>query len=295
MNITLEPGTYVVAVSGGVDSMVLLDLLRRQPGLKLVVAHLDHGIRHDSQLDRKLVQNLAQHHNVMFVYHEADLSPVASEATARKARYDFLHRVREASKAKAIITAHHQDDLLETAILNLLRGTGRKGLSSLRSTDVILRPLLPYTKQELIDYAQQNSLQWREDSTNQNTKYLRNYIRRRILPRFDETSRQRLLELVRNMHLVNDELDAHLISHLHLQPAVDRLNRKWFIMLPHSVASEVMASWLRRHGVRNFDRKTIERLVVAAKTFQPGQQANIMKGQTLFITRTDLTLNNPDR
>src|SRR5438132_889977 len=127
MDIALEPGTYIVAVSGGVDSMVLLDLLRTKPELKLIVAHYDHGMRPNSTADRQLVQAVSKHHGLTFIYDQGKLGN-ASEATARRARYDFLHQVREASQARAIITAHHQDDLLETAILNILRGTGRRGL-----------------------------------------------------------------------------------------------------------------------------------------------------------------------
>ena len=146
MKLELEPGVYVVAVSGGVDSMVLLDLLRRQKDLKLVVAHLDHGIRSDSDLDRQLVQQVASKHGLAFVYNTAQLGPGASEALARKARYNFLRRVQLATNATAIVTAHHQDDLIETAILNLLRGTGRKGLSSLGDDKHLRRPLLHVSK-----------------------------------------------------------------------------------------------------------------------------------------------------
>src|SRR4051794_19867846 len=119
-----KPGSYVVAVSGGVDSMALLHYLQTRPGIKLTVAHFDHGIRDDSPEDRKLAQEVAKSYKLPFVYHEGRLGGEASEATARAARYDFLNKVRRSSQAQAIITAHHQDDLLETAILNMLRGTG---------------------------------------------------------------------------------------------------------------------------------------------------------------------------
>src|SRR5689334_5856697 len=115
MDVSLSPGSYVVAVSGGVDSMTLLDLLRQQPHLKLVVAHFDHGIRPDSYVDRQLIQDVTKRHNVPFVFDTASLGSGASEATARQARYNFLRRVHNATGAKAIVTAHHQDDLLETA------------------------------------------------------------------------------------------------------------------------------------------------------------------------------------
>ncbi len=294
MDVKLEPGTYVVAVSGGVDSMVLLDLLKQNSEINLIVAHFDHGMRHDSEADRKLVQEIAKQHGLKFIYDQADLGE-ASEASARKARYEFLHKIRQASKAKALITAHHEDDLLETAILNLLRGTGRRGLTSLKSTDVIKRPLLHVPKNRLINYAKEHNLRWREDSTNQNLKYMRNYIRHKIVPKFSATDRQIMLGIIKSLRQTNEAIDHHLVNQLHIQPAVDRLDRHWFIMLPHNVAREVMLSWLRRHEIRDVTKKTLERLVTAAKTFAPGQQTDIDTKFIMKIKKTELALSPRDR
>lgn len=295
MDISIQPGTYVVAVSGGVDSMVLLDLLRQQPGVKLVVAHFDHGIRSDSAFDRELVQRTARSHGLPFVYHEAKLGPGASEDVARKARYEFLHSVRTASGAEAIITAHHHDDALETAIINLLRGTGRKGLSSLQSNHTIRRPLLHLEKQALREYARDQDLTWREDSTNEDTKYLRNYVRHRILTNFGVNERQKLKDIVQKASQTNEELDTQLMNYLHVQTKAGKLDRDTFLRLPHAVSKEVMAAWLRKHGVRDFDSKALERLVVAAKTLVPGKSADVLRGHSLKITAKYLALQTPDR
>lgn len=183
-----SPGSYVVAVSGGVDSMALLHLLRKNPGLDLVVAHFDHGIRDNSSEDRKFVQTFAKANGLKFVYEEGNLGAGASEARARDARYKFLHKTVEDTGSAAIVTAHHQDDVLETAIINLLRGSGRKGLTSLGNRPGIERPLLSVPKRDLVAYAKDQGLRWREDSTNQDLDYLRNYVRHRLLPRFDAPS-----------------------------------------------------------------------------------------------------------
>ncbi len=295
MNIDMPVGRYVVAVSGGIDSVALLDMLTQQTGHQLIVAHFDHGIREGSETDRKFVQDIAKKYGLQFVYNRAELGPKASEAVARKARYDFLHKVRESAGAQAVVTAHHQDDLLETAVLNLLRGTGRRGLSSLRSTDIVKRPLLHFPKQDLRDYIEAKGLTWREDETNTDTKYLRNYVRHIILPKLDQKEQQELLEHIRNARSLNQEIDSHLVTHLHLQPAISRLSRHDFIMLPHSVSCEVMAEWLRRHEVRNIDQKLMRRLVSIAKTSQPNRIADIDRRYILRITPKELALEPRDR
>ncbi len=302
MNVILpKPGVYVVAVSGGVDSMALLHLLHthnqkipKRPW-KLTVAHLDHGIREDSTDDRRLVQKVAKEYGLPFVYHRVELGTAASEAEARKARYDFLNKVRETVGASAIITAHHQDDVLETAIINLLRGSGRKGLTALASRLGLERPLLSVPKQLLVAHAKTRQLGWREDSTNLETAYLRNHIRHVVLTKFDTADREHLIRIITNLRAANHEIDATLNEQLEKNIVDDRLDRQWFIGLPHPVAREVMAAWLRQHSVRNFDSKMLERLVVAAKVGSPGNQFDVMKGVVLTVWVDNLALNGLER
>lgn len=304
MDIELKPGSYVVAVSGGVDSVALLHLLHTknlqattsgQPKSKLIVAHFDHGMRPDSAEDRKLVQTLAENYGLQFVYDEAKLGPQASEATARSARYKFLRSVQKASQSHAIITAHHQDDLIETAVLNILRGTGRKGLTALSSRSGMLRPLLHLPKQTLIDYAKTQGLVWREDSTNQDSKYLRNYIRQYLLPKVDEKSKQKLRDIIAQLQLQNIELDNLLANLLHQQSITGKIDRQWFNHLPHSVAKEIMALWLRTHGWTQVSRRSIENLVVAAKVARPGKIFPLSKSCSLKVGAKYLALTNTER
>ena len=295
MDIDLQPGRYVVAVSGGVDSVVLLHILKDQPGVKLTVAHYDHGIREDSAEDRRLVQALAWEYGLPFVYHMGQLGPHASEAQAREARYAFLHDARRASGAHAIITAHHQDDVLETIILNLLRGTGRRGLSSLKSTDIVKRPLLQVPKNELLRYANREGLRWREDSTNTDVKYLRNYVRKNILPRFANADREVLLGISKRAAEINGELAEQASNYLHLQPAAGVLDRQSFIMLPHAVAREIMAEWLLANSGAELSRRLLERLVVSAKTGRSNSKVDVDKGHWLELTREHLALKVRER
>lgn len=280
----------MVAVSGGVDSVVLLDLLAKKPKLELVVAHFDHGIREDSAEDRMLVQKLAGHYGLPVVYRSGKLGPDASEATARDARYKFLRQVMSEHGARAIITAHHQDDMLETAILNMLRGTGRKGLSSLVSTKELVRPLLQWTKGDILAYAREHNLAWYEDSTNADERYLRNYIRKHIMSRFTAPDREDLLRRVENAGKINAQIDHLLEEDLAKQPAGDELDRGWYLQLPFSVAKEMMAAWLRRNGIAHFDRALLEHLVIAAKTAAPGKLADVDARHRLSLGKQNIKL-----
>jgi tRNA(Ile)-lysidine synthase len=290
MKVELEPGRYVVAVSGGVDSVALLDLLRQLPGVKLTVAHFDHGIRSDSTLDRQLVQQLVQQYKLPFVYGEGHLGAGTSEAVAREARYNFLRQVQQAAGAQAIITAHHQDDLLETAILNMLRGTGRKGVTSLKDHYHLRRPMLHLSKQQIRDYANEQGLNWREDSTNSDMTILRNYVRGTIVPRLGQKGRAELLNHIGHMSVVNRAVDHDLMLYLHLQPSRQSLDRHSFTQLPYDLSLEVMAEWLRGIGITQFNRKQLEQLVARSKTLEPGKQVDIDAGHRLMIGRESLVL-----
>jgi len=296
MDIDVKPGKYVVAVSGGVDSMVLLDMLADRPGLQLIVAHFEHGIREDSDHDRQLVEQAAAHYKLPFVYERGKLGPSASEATARQARYAFLRRIKTKNRADAVITAHHQDDLLETAVINMLRGTGRKGLSSLQSGADIVRPLLHWSKQDMYDYAAQHPrITWHDDNTNQNDNYLRNYVRHHIMSNLGERGRAQLLEHIQRAVAANPVIDNVLERAIttHLSGGKDgRLDRHWFVMLPYDVSCEIMAAWLRMRGIREFDRRLIEQLVVAAKVLTPGKRKDINAAYLLEVGKYGVEINH---
>jgi tRNA(Ile)-lysidine synthase TilS/MesJ len=229
-----------------------------------------------------------------FVFHEGRLGSGASEAESRKARYRFLRQVQKAGGASAIITAHHLDDVLETAILNMLRGTGRRGLTALNSRHDVVRPLLNVNKKELIKYAQANNLTWREDATNQDLSYFRNYIRHRLLSKFSEEDNRKLVTIVTSLTATNQQLDRLLVNQLHQQGKAGKIDRVWFNHLPHKVALEVMATWLRVNKA-GFDSKVLERLVVAAKTGAAGKFFPVNLNLKLGVERKYLALVQGER
>ncbi len=223
-------GVYVVAVSGGIDSVVLLDVLAQRPGLKLVVAHFDHGIRDDSPQDVQFVASLAAQYDCEYYSERGELGSGADEASAREARYAFLKRVKDRARAQALVTAHHQDDIIETMIINLFRGTGWRGLCSLRSTEEIIRPLLAITKEDIKTYAQAHQLAWREDSTNQSDQYLRNRVRNYVMPHTDTTAWMALYtQQMTLLEQINDEVNRLMTD-----------SRYFMTMVPREVATELL-------------------------------------------------------
>lgn len=289
MQLRINPGKYVVAVSGGVDSVALLHMLVHKYSSakkdesagarerRFVVAHFNHGMREDALKDRQLVQWLAQDYQLPFVYTNGNLSSDASEATARAARYAFLKSVLCAAGGRAIITAHHADDSLETALLNMLRGTGRKGLSALHHNPQVIRPLLHVHKRELIAYATAHNLLWREDSTNRDATYARNHLRLNVIPKLEPHHVKIFHDHIDRAKQLNETIDAIIADFLHEQPAVHQLDRSAFASLPHKVAKEVLAEWLRSNNVRSFDKRAIERLTVAVKTARQNTQYDVSR------------------
>lgn len=267
----LESGTYVVAVSGGVDSVVLLDLLCKQPDLQLIVAHVDHGIRFDSAIDSQFVKMKASENSLLFETKSVSLGVDASEEQARDVRYAFLRELQSKHNARQIVTAHHSDDVIETIIINLIRGTGWRGLGSLRDTEDIARPLLEIAKKDIIKYAQDHNLQWIEDSTNLDLKYQRNHIRHKIATKLNGTQRQSFLDLYRSQLKLIQDIDKHTKS-------LTSSRRHDYIMWPSSVSLEVLRSQLQ------LTRPQARRVLMAIKTARPGTKLEITKEKTLIFT-----------
>lgn len=296
--IDVKPGKYIVAVSGGVDSVVLLDLLASQPGLDLVVAHFDHGIRPDSAADREFVERLAQGYGRPFEYAQGKLGAEASEETARQARYEFLGSIKKRHKADAILTAHHQDDVIETAIINLIRGTHRKGLSSLKSTARVIRPLLDYSRPDIEGYAKRRGLEWRDDPSNADTRYLRNYVRLAIVPQLagqDPAWRQRFLNKISRSAQINQEIDGaidHLAEKkLEIEEGRITIPRGWLIMLPNSVGQEVLAYAIERLGRPVvLSRQLIKSGLLFSKTARPGKHRPLSAEVELWVKPAEVVL-----
>jgi tRNA(Ile)-lysidine synthase len=283
VKIEVKPGKYIVAVSGGVDSVVLLELLTKKPDLELIVAHFNHGIRQESEQDEELVRHMAGQLGLLFEVSQGKLGRGVSEDAARQARYEFLYAVQKKYRADAIMTAHHQDDLIETALINLLRGTGRKGLVAIINNENVLRPLLSYSKLEILEYVKKRGLNWREDTTNNDETYLRNYVRKHLVADLDLAQRVKIVKNVEKVAKMDKNIDiliATLSQHI---TNSNKINRDDFANLPVNLGNELVVFWLRQNQVRGYDKKTVNRLNVALKTAKPATTCVVQGDLRLLI------------
>ena len=261
------------------DSIVLLNLLSKIESVELCVAHVDHGIRTNSAEDEKFVRKVAENYGLPFLSTKLNLGQNASEALARKERYAFLRKIQNSCNAKAIVTAHHQDDLIETILINLVRGTNRRGLSPLYNHYDIERPLLNYRKAEIYKFAKKNGLLWREDHTNFETKYLRNYLRLKVIPKLENNEREKLLNISRKSYEDNREIEDIINN---LLPNVDVVDRIFFKSLPHNVSVEAVAYLLRNLSVP-IEKNTLEKICLKMKTAKANTRIDISRGKQLII------------
>jgi len=183
-----------IAVSGGADSVALTQLLlevRERMGLVLSIVHFDHKLRGmESDVDARFVAKLAKKNGMELFRSSAKTAAFAKrnklsmEAAARELRYDFFHQLVKSKKLDRIATAHTLDDQAETVLLRLFRGAGTRGLSGIlpQTKEGVVRPLLHFHHQELVDHLRKLRQPWREDSSNADPKYTRNRVRRELLP-----------------------------------------------------------------------------------------------------------------
>ena len=285
--------TYILAVSGGVDSVVLLDWLKTKASKsQLVVAHLDPGMRPESDKDATFVQCLAEGYGLDFVADRVNLGDSASEADARDQRYDFLFKTMHRHQAQAVVTAHHMDDFIETAILNFKRGSKRRGLVSLQSRPDLLRPMLSVGRKTIIDYATKHKLEWVEDASNYNIKYLRNFVRHKIMPKITNDQRLAFINASSALLQANHHLDNFLKSYLSIcshRREGKVFSRAWFQALDDEQSREVVARWLKE-GKISITSALINYVVVKLKTLPPGKIIVVSSKQQIRLTKRCLRL-----
>ncbi len=273
---------YIVAVSGGVDSVVLLDMLKKSGEHELIVAHFDHGIRPESACDAEFVRALTDRYGLRCEVRREELGPKVSEEAARTRRYMFLREVA-AKEGATIVTAHHRDDVIETIVINLTRGTGWRGLAVLGDA-TIERPLLRKSKQEIYEYATKQGLEWVEDETNATDAYLRNRVRRNAA-QLDEKKRQRVLELWAAQRELARAIDDEVLR-------LGTTSRYFMTMIDQASALELLRGELAENSV-SLTRPQRTRLLHAIKTAHPRSTYEAGSDTNITFTKREFIVKHP--
>ena len=193
----LENKKLLLATSGGLDSMVMLELFRKL-AYDIAIAHCNFQLRGlESFGDQNFIQEYAEKNEIPIFVTQFDTMAfvndfkLSTQVAARELRYNWFYELLETEGYDYILTAHHADDNLETFLINLSRGTGLEGLTGIpEHNGELVRPLLVFTRQEILEYAQKEGIAWREDSSNASDKYLRNKIRHDLVPLLKELNPQ---------------------------------------------------------------------------------------------------------
>jgi tRNA(Ile)-lysidine synthase len=286
----------ILAVSGGVDSVAMLHLLhnlRSQYGWEIAVAHYNHGVRKDATKDALLVGDLADLYGYPLYLGKYEYTDF-SEAALRKARYDFLEELRRDMGYDYILTAHHNNDFLETAIFNTVRGSDREGMVALKEKrGKIIRPLLPFSKPEIIVFANLQNLQYREDSTNDDLSYSRNMVRNVLMPHgsmkfrnFHHNMNQRLAKLKDVNQRINQGLTRLAEATVEYEDSVSiQLDGEKFNSLPVTIRKNLLVFLVKRlkpaHGLKKIN---ITKAVKFIETSRTGSKLPLPGGLQLVNT-----------
>lgn len=188
INIPSNTKNIVIGVSAGPDSMALLHYLHTNTKYNIICAHINHNVRKESQEEEKYLKEYCQKNNIIFeTYTITEYKEKNFENEARKYRYKFYEEILKKYKTKYLFLAHHGDDLIETILMKIVRGSNLEGYAGIKEVSnlnnyYIIRPLLSYTKNDILKYNKNNKIKYYIDNTNTNNKYTRNRYRNNFLP-----------------------------------------------------------------------------------------------------------------
>jgi len=271
----------ILAVSGGIDSMALLAMYAHAD---IIVAHVDHGTRKSSAEDADFVCRKCQELGVKFYETRLGLGEGVSEELARKKRYEFLKTIQE-KEGGTLCTAHHLDDVLESITINLIRGTGWRGLTPFYG-DELVRPFIisRMWKRDVLKFAGEQNICFRQDPTNYEADYLRNRVREKMAE-LDETTQADIIELFEKQNELRGKIEK-IVTELAKQTVVGKNFHKKELILAadEKVALEILREICLIHGY-SLTRKQLADFLAAIKTYAPHKKFNLPKNHFVTILK----------
>lgn len=293
---------FLVAASAGPDSMALLDMLRKM-NVEVIAAHFDHQLRSDSEDETKILQKYCGRYDILLftaIWPKENQPSRGIEAAARDARYDFLTKVAKAEKADYLLTAHHGDDLLENILLKFIRSGNPEEMNSLQAVGKmhgvsLLRPLLAYSKQELLDYDQKNAIEFTVDSTNNEDETMRNRLRHHVVPLLKKEN-PNLISNALNYSRKMTDLDKFVEQKVddvgQLEPFLGRAYRIKSEKIAKLSENEQIIFW-QRNIWDKFHRRVNQNLGNFSVIEYQGYFYLFRKGETPVIAPSQIKLNVP--
>lgn len=256
----LKDKKLLLATSGGMDSMVLVHLFQKLQ-LNFALAHCNFQLRGtESDGDENFVINYAKQNDILCFSTKfetekySEINKLSTQLAARKLRYDWFNEILEQENFDYIITAHHADDVAETFMINLSRGTGLDGLTGIPSQNGnIIRPMLPFSRKEIENYVFQNNLLWREDSSNASDKYLRNKIRHHVIPVFKDINESFLQSFQNTLEYLNQEQSlvndaVQMVYEKVVSEENNQLKINISILIQNKNYKAYLYQWLHKYG-----------------------------------------------
>ena len=281
--------TLLTAVSGGLDSMVLMDLLKELSftlKLKIHVIHIHHGFSEDKQVReyrdkaQRLVSKVCTAKGLPFLNVKNTKTQLKSEEEFRSFRHNSFKNHLKKQKADWIVLAHNQNDLLETRLIHLIRGCGSIGIKSMKAcSDSYLRPLLAFSRQEIQKYAVAEGLQFLEDPSNKDNSFLRNWIRNQWLKDLEKKRPGALKALSRSLSALSlDDTKDPALSIIDSQ----KIKRKGFMELSHKDQKRALAFYMSQLKIPNYGQSHIEELLKHSQRKQKNFNVQLLKRVWVF-------------
>jgi tRNA(Ile)-lysidine synthase len=289
----------IVGISGGPDSVCLLDILAKislKYEIKLHIVHINYNLRgKDSDGDEKMAEELAEKHELgLSVLKVKKLKKEnINEENLRNIRYDFFERVRKELNFDLIAVAHNQDDQVETFFMHLLRGSGLQGLSGMKyKNGKIIRPLLEVSRKEILEYLKENRLKYRTDKTNKTNTFFRNKIRNKLIPNLEKNFNPNIKKTIADSMLsITDDLDFISEITKKYSNSVKELRASEILKLHPSLQKRLILKKIElvRGNLKNIESSHVEQILKIVKSVKSKSQKLSFQG--LKLTRKGDRLN----